>query len=262
MTVIRIIGYVIGAVVLLGLLGGMLALIMFGGEPGIFGFGGNWWRKQLYDFQTLITGILAVSAAGATVWQMRATDRENERRHRQLVTVSLRSDRLSIERMLIPQFGELKILYKDLKNAPGFEGPSDGIEDIEAVVAYAKEGRRMFNGVEKVIDRPHWAAAEKLFGGLLTFRLVELRERLERAQTEMRQLGAAAAQLKGYLEEAQSNELKIRVSPGPSKEYLERKLKDVIESIERGRPTDSVARGMEPVFQELYKLADAYEIKL
>jgi hypothetical protein len=60
--------------------------------------GGDPWRNFLLDFQTLITGFFAIGAAYVTVWQMRATDNASEKRHRQLVTLSLRADRLRLDR--------------------------------------------------------------------------------------------------------------------------------------------------------------------
>lgn len=57
------------------------------------------WSK---DWQTLITGVLAVFAAGWTVMQMAATDITAERRHNQLYALSIRADRLRVERATIP----------------------------------------------------------------------------------------------------------------------------------------------------------------
>lgn len=60
--------------------------------PAVFGeaptfsdrSGGDPWRNFVYDFQTLITGVLAVGAGFATIWQMRISDALQERRHQQL----------------------------------------------------------------------------------------------------------------------------------------------------------------------------------
>ncbi|MEY9717881.1 hypothetical protein ABIA22_000371 [Sinorhizobium fredii] len=64
-------------------------------EPvaGVADFG-SWVDKN----QTLITGAFALLAAYLTIAQMRASDDENERRHRQLFGMALRSDFLRIHR--------------------------------------------------------------------------------------------------------------------------------------------------------------------
>ncbi|MDE3797698.1 hypothetical protein CN187_07830 [Sinorhizobium meliloti] len=53
----------------------------------------------VYRYQTLIAGVLAVAAALATVWQMRASDAEQERRHRQTQRDTRRSDVFAAKRL-------------------------------------------------------------------------------------------------------------------------------------------------------------------
>ncbi len=57
------------------------------------------WVKYIYNYQTLLTGILAVAAAFVTVRQMRASDALSEQRHRQLIRFQVRNDRMAIERI-------------------------------------------------------------------------------------------------------------------------------------------------------------------
>ncbi|MDQ0454632.1 hypothetical protein [Rhizobium paknamense] len=59
-------------------------------------------RNYIYDFQTLITGVLAVAAAYFTVRQMQETDRLAEQRHRDQIQLQMRPDKLKLERRLIP----------------------------------------------------------------------------------------------------------------------------------------------------------------
>ncbi|QHG74447.1 hypothetical protein [Ensifer adhaerens] len=61
--------------------------------------GGNHLRNILYDFQTLITGALAVGAALATIWQMQTSDKLQERRHRQARYDALRNEIVAIKRL-------------------------------------------------------------------------------------------------------------------------------------------------------------------
>lgn len=50
------------------------------------------WYARLKDWQTLITGLLAIFAAYITVLQMRISDERAEERHRDLMGLSLRKD--------------------------------------------------------------------------------------------------------------------------------------------------------------------------
>ncbi|OCJ65042.1 hypothetical protein A6U97_12135 [Agrobacterium tumefaciens] len=58
------------------------------------------WRDWLNQFQSLIGGVLAVTAAGATVMQMRITERKSDERHTQLVRLQTRADALRVDRMI------------------------------------------------------------------------------------------------------------------------------------------------------------------
>lgn len=73
--------------------------------------GGDSWRNFIFDFQTLIGGGAAILAAWYTVRQMRITDEKSEARHRELVALQLRSDRLRVERMLFPALDDLEDCY-------------------------------------------------------------------------------------------------------------------------------------------------------
>jgi hypothetical protein len=54
------------------------------------------------EFQTLITGLLAVFAAHYTVRQMRRSDKKSDDRHNQLMELSLRPTRLKVSRSVFP----------------------------------------------------------------------------------------------------------------------------------------------------------------
>ncbi|TPN26605.1 hypothetical protein FKO01_25355 [Mesorhizobium sp. B2-3-3] len=58
------------------------------------GFGG--W---VFQWQTLVAGVLAVAAAAVTVTQMERTDIRQQKRHIELVRLGLRSDRLTMLRL-------------------------------------------------------------------------------------------------------------------------------------------------------------------
>lgn len=70
--------------------------------------GVNWlvWNSEsnpywqfIYDFQTLITGLLAIAAASMTVITMLHTDRMQNKRHKDIIELSMRRDRMAATRI-------------------------------------------------------------------------------------------------------------------------------------------------------------------
>lgn len=76
--------------------------------------GGTFWNR-LAQFDGLIAGALAIFAAFITVRQMRSTDRDSERRHDEIMALSLRPNRLAINRAVTPQVPELWELHEKLR---------------------------------------------------------------------------------------------------------------------------------------------------
>ncbi|RUV03491.1 hypothetical protein EOB36_05895 [Mesorhizobium sp. M6A.T.Cr.TU.017.01.1.1] len=54
--------------------------------------------KWLYDYQTLVTGTLAVAAAFITVNAMNKTEERQQKRHEELMKLSLRPDKMAVDR--------------------------------------------------------------------------------------------------------------------------------------------------------------------
>lgn len=69
----------------------------------------------VYKFQTLITGIFAIIAALITVRAMRKTDEKQEHRHRELISLNLRRDRMIVRRAINPQLGLIAWYMKQLR---------------------------------------------------------------------------------------------------------------------------------------------------
>lgn len=88
----------------------MVALVLpviFGEPRHIDGTGGDPWRNTIYDFQTLITGVLALAGAGATVFaalatirQMRHDDHQQDLRHRRQIYLDRRREMIAAKRFL------------------------------------------------------------------------------------------------------------------------------------------------------------------
>lgn len=64
--------------------------------------------QYLSEWQTLIAGILAVAAAAWTVGEMRRTDSMQQQRHKELVLLNLRADRLRARRAAFPYADRLE----------------------------------------------------------------------------------------------------------------------------------------------------------
>lgn len=69
----------------------------------------------VWEWQTLITGILAVNAANFTIWQMRRSDERADTRHSELVGLGLRSEALIVERVCGRKVPELTSVVSELK---------------------------------------------------------------------------------------------------------------------------------------------------
>ncbi|MGV2111910.1 hypothetical protein ACQZ46_11590 [Agrobacterium salinitolerans] len=82
--------------------------VVFGLPRGISGQGGDGWRNFIFDFQTLITGIAAVFAAGYTVRQMIRSDEKQDRRHKEAMAFAMRGETRRMDRGLHPQLKHLR----------------------------------------------------------------------------------------------------------------------------------------------------------
>ena len=83
---------VVAAVSLMAI-GALAASSVIDNEPG---------RGWLYDFQTLVTGFLAIAAAGIAVAATRWQDQRQQARHDEVQALNLRMDRLRARRAAFP----------------------------------------------------------------------------------------------------------------------------------------------------------------
>ncbi|NSZ59543.1 hypothetical protein FY145_17230 [Agrobacterium tumefaciens] len=155
----------------------------------------NPWREWLYDFQSLIGGILAVIAAAFTVVQMRISDDRSEARHKQALRLQVRADSLRFERMYFPLHDEL---------AAGLQVFSRGF--------HADDLKSLFdeiNGACYDIDRAFksgtYRDAEDLLGGTLTMAIAQYRTDI----VELRRLAQIADEF-SFTEEPQSEDSRKR----------------------------------------------------
>jgi hypothetical protein len=118
----------------------------------------NWTSNDLwlYRWQTLIAGALAVLAAIITVRQMKTTDKLQEKRHQDLISLNLRSDRLRIQRAAMPYARMLRISIdicrKDFTDKESMAKPT--LEFLNRVVFNLEELVKAISSedFEKAID--------------------------------------------------------------------------------------------------------------
>ncbi|OVE87980.1 hypothetical protein B7W89_18840 [Agrobacterium tumefaciens] len=65
-------------------------------------------KRFIYDYQTLITGIAAVFAAGVTVRQMITSDKKQDKRHQEGMAFAMRGEMRRMDRGLHPQLQDLE----------------------------------------------------------------------------------------------------------------------------------------------------------
>lgn len=102
----QLLGFIVVAVV-----AALLLPSLFGGKEDLWG---NW----IYDYQTLITGLLALGAAFITVTHMQRSDAESDRRHRQLLDLQLGPAKIKIGRLNSAAFDNLFPFCKKLTELP------------------------------------------------------------------------------------------------------------------------------------------------
>ncbi|TBH55041.1 hypothetical protein [Rhizobium leguminosarum] len=84
------------------------------------------WMAWVDKFQTLITGIAAVTAAYLAIRQSQITDENSDRRHDQLMELSLRPIRLKIDRTVRPMAEQIEGALPDILRWEGRLSAADG----------------------------------------------------------------------------------------------------------------------------------------
>ncbi len=212
----------------------------------------------LFRYQTLLTGIFAIGAAFVTVKQMQKTDEQSERRHQELARLQVRAEKLKIERMLLPQFQQLRLHYKELLHIQRKEKGNflDWLEDGEVphdqILRAADELVSVGNDlsvIREILDRVHWRAAADLFGGELQFAEERLKKRLDIALLAFRRLENLAGS-------------EFVLSEKDWGIHAARPVVDRTAIIEAYRGVNMVVGGLDKLFPHLFRLADLYQVQV
>ncbi|MCY1669318.1 hypothetical protein [Rhizobium sp. SL86] len=157
--------------------------------------GGDAWRNILFDFQTLIGGLLAIFAAWWTVDTMertdvsaearhqrtidegRAVERNSHARHQELVDLSQRAEKLKVERVINPQRSEVEVLDRKARQLsevwPRIVNGEPGVWGRWVIAINS-----LVRDLHDVLHRPQFVGGEELFDGNLAFVVWTLRNGL------------------------------------------------------------------------------------
>ncbi|OCJ65043.1 hypothetical protein A6U97_12140 [Agrobacterium tumefaciens] len=160
--------------------------VIFGLPRGISGQAGDGWRNFIYDFQTLVTGILAIAAAWWNVTAMRAADKENDRRHKETLQNARFDEVRTIERALNPQVAQIRsalemiqVQKKQMLMINTLEG------QLERVAKHALFMSHFVRTLEEALSRPQIQDGMRFFDGTLTYEIGSLRNRVADAMKAM-----------------------------------------------------------------------------
>lgn len=158
--------------------------------------GGDPLRNLVYDFQTLIAGALAVLAAWWTIATMERTETAAANRHAEQVALTLRGDRLAVERAVYPQIDGLsgiEWMLQELKS--NMLAQNTLRRQLQAIVGRAWLLESIFRDLQELLGREQLRDGSRFFDGSLTYKLHWLREQAALAANHVSELPA-----KGYLD--------------------------------------------------------------
>ncbi|WP_133118223.1 hypothetical protein [Rhizobium hidalgonense] len=129
----------------------------------------------------------AVFAAAITIRTMEKTDRQSERRHRELIEFQLRPERLRLTRALHPQIDDLKNVAADLEDFQYLEDriPSGFDVNRRWLSGVADRYLDTFFKLEAILKRRQFEEGINLFDGITTRYLDELVENVSHTRNQL-----------------------------------------------------------------------------
>lgn len=121
--------------------------------------------EWLYDYQTLLTGLCAITAAFLTIAVMIFVDRRQGHRHNQVLALNLRKDRLMVERAvpygvkLISLSQRIPVVMRELHESK--KSHEQFSKRIDLLRGIGKEANRLLNSVH--LDRANELFDERLY---------------------------------------------------------------------------------------------------
>lgn len=171
--------------VLLALVVGVAVVlpVVFGRPRGIAGEGGDGWRNFIFDFQTLLTGILAIGAAWWNVAAMKAADASSDKRHKEVVEKARADEQRIIERAVNPQTIQLEMALRillihkrSILQINTLDGQMERISITITMVDY------IVTRLLEITSQPQLREGMRLFDGETTYKIHALEKRVARAK--------------------------------------------------------------------------------
>lgn len=206
------------------------------------------WVTYIYDYQGLLTGILAVGAAYVTVRQMKETDELQEKRHGDMLRLSIHPNRLLVHRAARPNTKLLRAAIKrtiELINEEQLasEPTPEYVDDVVAV----------FMTIVEIAKSDEIEKARALFEPALNQRTAFLQSHasdLNSSRKLLEKSYTTTHQTDGTLNH------RWRIANGP--EYVVEVLQDIRETV---YAIDSNGREFAELLDELAAFYDKYTFK-
>lgn len=132
----------------------------------------------LYDFQSLIGGILAVAAAFFTIRQMQATDSRQAKHHRELIDLQLFQQQIAIQQaadliraLFISSTQELVFLKTTIVQHKALAGD---------VYAHSENIAEAIKNIQSFLHSPAIARVEPFLGGDVVLKILRARSAIDR----------------------------------------------------------------------------------
>ena len=162
----------------------ILLPLLFGSSRIVEGqSGGDGWRNFIYDFQTLLTGILAIAAAWWNVSAMKAADASSDKRHNEVLEKARLDQQRIIERVVNPQTAQMRTASvilgmhkRTIMKVNTLEGQLERISISVHMMDF------IITQLADIISRPQLREGMRLFDGEVTYKIHALEKRIEKAK--------------------------------------------------------------------------------
>lgn len=226
------------------------------------------WAHFVFNYQTLIGGMLAILAALITVVAMIVVDQRQATRHNQLVRLSRQPDALKIERALYPTFRYLRECYKEMRDYK-FEG-YDPVKEVlpdeyySSVVDQIPSIKANASAIRQYLHPLRQGDIALLFNGRLTNDLTTLFSAVETMIIEIQDYEAGELNRQNWeLADSITDRSTLRMPHNldAAKVRLEaaqaqmKRLGDIPLLVSR------IEKAFDPVFKGFFAVIDLYELR-
>ncbi len=168
------------------LLAGLIVLLcfflpIFLSEPRVIKdqSGGSYWRNIIFDFQSLITGALAVLAAAYTIRFSMIFDQRQQKRHDEMMAFTMRRELQTLERAFYPQVDDfMNIVDRRLQLIQFQNGDiaENALAWFSNICAFHQSD---LLALREIVERQQFNDGLPLFNGRLSRALIDFKKRCD-----------------------------------------------------------------------------------